>query len=91
MTDKLTSDPKKGLTYPCRFPIKVLGESGADFQDRVVKAIQSVLPGDYTVSVNQSKHKNFQSVSVNLFLHEEAELHRITAALKAVPGVRVVL
>jgi len=67
------------LTFPCDFPIKAMGRSGADFQQLVAAIVERHAP-DFdatTVRVQQSRHGRYQSVTLTVRASSRAQLDAI--------------
>jgi hypothetical protein len=84
---------KPKITFPCQYPIKVIGRAGDHFDAEIIAAINPFLdkPFEGTVQHKDSNEKNFTSVTITLFIQEEEQLTDIFQALKKNPNVLMVL
>lgn len=95
MTDKMhPKEPQEPLLqYPCDYPIKVIGNNTQEFVNAITRIIVEHFPN---IDVSRMQHTpsangKFVSISVVLHLHYEHELHQVYLAMKAVPGLQMVL
>lgn len=91
MSESQGSKPK--ITFPCEYPIKVIGRASDHFDADVISAINPFLdkPFEGTVQHKNSNEKNFTSVTINLYIQQEQQLQDIFEALKKNPNVLMVL
>lgn len=91
VADDDTAAPK--IEFPCRYPIKVIGDAGDDMQALVFEVMHQHAPGfdAESVKVRPSKKGNFQSVTVFITATGEPQLQTIFTALKSSPLVQMVL
>ncbi|HMU89393.1 MAG: DUF493 domain-containing protein [Pseudomonadales bacterium] len=81
------------IEFPCRYPIKVMGEARDDFADFVVATVSRHAPGLLyeEVSIRPSRDGNYLAVTLFIEAQGEAQLALIFGALKGDPRVRMVL
>ena len=82
------------IEFPCEgYPIKIMGEAGADFQQYAIEVIETHAPGfDRTrVSVRASRNGRFESVHVEITATGTDQLTAIFEDLKKHDSVRMVL
>ena len=79
------------LEFPCAFNFRVMGLAEASLPDRVVAAIQAIVPGDYIPSHKPSRNGTYWSVSVTAQVPDKATVETIYRALGQLDGVRMVL
>ena len=87
------SEPHK-IEFPCAdFPIKVLGESGADYHDFVVEIVQLHVPDleIERIRVNESSGGRFTSMTMYITAQSEEHLKAIHAALIKHDRIKMVL
>ena len=91
VTDAQGSKPT--ITFPCQYPIKVIGKANDHFDAEIIAAINPFLdkPFEGTVQHKSSHEKNFTSVTIPLYIHNEQQLQHIFDALKLNPNVLMVL
>lgn len=87
----MTDEPK--ITYPCDYPIKVVGNVQPEFHDEVFNAVVRHDPTMTTAKVSQktSRKGNFISISFMLTATSEQQLQALFDDLKQIPAVRLVL
>lgn len=92
MSDKQQEAPK--IEFPCpNYPIKAVGIGGHDFQSHVVEIIQIHVP-DFdleTVSVQDSRKGNFQSVRFKITAQGVDQLKALHEALMKSDRVKMVI
>ncbi len=87
-----TEDPPK-IEFPCRYPIKVMGDAAADFKDFVV-AVMGRHAGDIDeqdVSHRESSKGTFFAVTVTITATGVDQLTAIHEELKLSGRVKMVL
>lgn len=84
---------KPKITFPCLYPIKVIGKANDHFDAAIIAAINPLLdkPFEGTVQHKDSNEKNFTSVTITLEIQHEDQLQAIFQALKKNPHVLMVL
>jgi putative lipoic acid-binding regulatory protein len=87
-------DPQDSLlTFPCDFPLKVMGEAGADFVPRVVEVVTRHAP-DFdpaSVTLRDSSAGRYVGLTCTLRATSRAQLDALYRELSAHPSVKVVL
>ena len=86
------SEPPR-ITFPCDYPIKVMGVAGDDFEARAFSIVQqydSSLSWD-KVKVNPSNKGNYLSVTMNITATGQQQLEDLFADLKTLDGFKLVL
>jgi putative lipoic acid-binding regulatory protein len=94
MSTKPTVAPTESLlTFPCEFPLKVLGHTTAEFAPSVLRTIQTHVPSfeASTLTVKPSAKGNYQSVSCTLHAESKAQLDALYQSLCQLPGVVMAL
>jgi uncharacterized protein len=84
-------EPK--IEFPCDYPIKVIGDSHADFTNEILDIVRRY---DSKVTFEKLKERpsskgNYQSITVPFWATGESQLKRLFADLKKCPSVRMVL
>ena len=91
LTDDAIDPPK--IEFPCLYPIKVIGESLAGFQDEVLATIErhtgKLDPN--LVKAKPSRGGNYVSVNVTIAASGEEQLAALFEDLKKITAVRLVL
>lgn len=81
------------ISFPCDYPIKIVGMHTKDFVDRVSNIVRQHvedLPSE-KVAVRVSRNDRYCSVTCNIIATGERQLQAINKALQAEPGVSMVL
>ncbi len=89
MSDPAT--PK--ITFPCDYPVKIVGASTAEFAATVVELTQRHAPEvtDEQVSIRDSRHGNYCAVTITIRATGEVQLRALHETLRSYPPVRMVL
>lgn len=96
-TDKKTSEnamPQETLIeFPCDFPIKVMGETHADFSAEIIKTIQMVNPSFNAAQIEMrgSSGGKYISLTCTVYVTSKPQLDDIYRALTRHSMVKVVL
>ena len=81
------------IEFPCRYPIKVIGDVGVNAVSEIVEVVRRHAPEVTPDEINTraSRNGNFQSVRVTIVATGEAQLRLLHQDLIALPNVRMVL
>ena len=81
------------IEFPCRYPIKVIGEAGEGFTELVITIVERHAPDSETrlIDVRDSKNGRFLSVRVELTATGPDQLQALHTELKATGRVHMVL
>jgi len=81
------------IEFPCDFPIKVMGESHADFTAEVIKTIRSKLKhfDENDIEMRGSSGGKYISLTCTVHVTSKPQLDDIYRALTSHPMVKVVL
>lgn len=81
------------LTFPCLFPIKVIGDAQADFQTVVLEIFSQhgLTAAECEVALRASQAGRFQALTITFMAQNQAQLDAIYRQLVALPFVRMVL
>lgn len=81
------------LSFPCRFPIKVMGPANADFEARAVAAVRRHVPdlGEGAVRRRDSRAGTYLSLTITVHASSREQLDAVYRALTALDGVLMVL
>ena len=85
--------PETLIEFPCDFPIKVMGETHADFTTEIIKTIQSKLPSFSASQVEMRGSSGGKYISLTCTVHvtSKPQLDDIYRALTSHPMVKVTL
>jgi len=79
--------------YPCRFPIKVIGENHYDLKGIIIGAMASlgevIDPGE--MSMTHSKNKKYVSITFEIVARSREHMDEIYSVLSARKEVKMVL
>lgn len=81
------------ISFPCAYPIKVLGVANAEFRAHVLAVMARHAPGFDRAQVQQrpSRHGNYQALTVTITAQGKPQLQAIFADLKTSELVKLVL
>ena len=81
------------IEFPCNFPIKVMGETRADFSSEIIKIIQTFVPiFDAThIEMRGSSGGKYISLTCTVAVTSKPQLDDIYRALTAHPMVKFAL
>ncbi|HEY8119009.1 MAG TPA: DUF493 family protein [Methylophilaceae bacterium] len=81
------------IEFPCDFPIKVMGETHAEFAATIIAVVRSQLP-DFDASRIETRGSSggrYTSLTCTVYVTSKVQLDDIYRALTAHPMVSVVL
>ena len=89
--DKATQETL--IEFPCDFPIKVMGETHADFTAEIIKTIRSKLDhfDEKDIEMRGSSGGKYISLTCTVHVTSKPQLDNIYLALTSHPMVKVVL
>lgn len=96
-TSNLPAEPETPqetlIEFPCDFPIKVMGETHADFSKEMIKAIQSVITNfdASQIEMRGSSGGKYISLTCTVYVTSKLQLDDVYRALTAHPMVKFVL
>jgi uncharacterized protein len=81
------------LTFPCQFPIKVMGKSNLEFDLLVIEIVRRHVPDlqEQAVTTRSSKDANYLAVTVTIQATSKAQLDAIYHDLSGHPQVLMAL
>lgn len=81
------------IAFPCDFPIKVMGETHADFSSEIIKTIKGVLPSfdASKIEMRGSTGGKYISLTCTVAVTSKPQLDDIYRALTAHPMVKFAL
>ena len=89
----MSTDQAPVIEFPCDYPIKVFGASGADFRELVLEVFHrhaELAEGD-NVREKQSRNGRYTSFTITIVATGEPQLQAIFEDLKATGRVEMVL
>ena len=89
----MTDTEDTTISFPCDYPIKVVGDVRPEFHDEVFRVVERHDPTMTTDRVTQrtSRKGNFISISFMLVARSETQLKELFEDLKQIEAVRLVL
>ena len=84
---------QSALTFPCAFPIKIMGEAEADFEGIVVSIIHQYVDdlGEGAITLKESKQGKYLSMTVTVQAKSQEQLDNIYRALSSHPKILMVI
>ena len=81
------------ITFPCDFPVKVMGETHINFTSEIIKTIQAILPNFNAANIEMRGSSGGKYISLTCTVHviSKPQLDNIYRALTAHPMVKVTL
>lgn len=91
MTTTHTDAPR--IEFPCRYPIKVIGNAGEGFVALVADIVERHAPGldPAAIDIRESKNGRFLSLRMEIMATGPEQLQALNAELKATGRVQMVL
>jgi putative lipoic acid-binding regulatory protein len=89
----MSAEEQSLLTFPCSFPIKVMGTNTDGFAQTVVDLVRVHCP-DYDpaeMTMRPSTSNNFLSLTITVFVNDKPQLDALYQSLVNHPSVRFVL
>jgi len=93
MIEKTEQEEAPRIEFPCRYPIKVMGEDVDDYSTEIVKIIRLHAPDllDEDIDFRASRHGKYLAVNVIINAQSVDQLESIFSDLKASGRVAMVL
>jgi len=87
------ADDTKLLTFPCDFPIKIIGDVTASFQEEIIAITRQHYAHlqDDAFRTNTSNQGNFLAISVTVYAIDQASLDALYQDLSQHPDIKMVL
>jgi len=81
------------LTFPCDFPIKIMGKATGVFKHEITAILHKHYPALHTdhIRTNTSKNGNFLAISVTIHAQDQASLDALYQDLSKHPDIKMVL
>ncbi len=81
------------LTFPCRFPVKVMGINSARFEADIVMIVRKHVPdlGEGAVRSRPSSNASYLAVTVTFTAQSRQQLDNLYRELTSHPDVKMVL
>ncbi|MGY4490836.1 DUF493 domain-containing protein [Pseudomonas sp. TE3610] len=91
MTDTEVKAPK--IEFPCAdYPIKVIGDTGVGFKDKVIAIVASHATIEHEKTAErQSSNGNYTTLQLHILATSQEQLYDINSELRATGVVKMVL
>ncbi len=89
----MTEMQGEGLTFPCEYPVKVMGANEPEFFTAVCDAVRPHVPGmsSQAVKVKTSRNGRFQSLTILVYAQSREHLIDIYQSVRKLDGVMFTL
>tara|TARA_R110000823_G_scaffold119998_4_gene244269 strand:- start:9948 stop:10217 length:270 start_codon:yes stop_codon:yes gene_type:complete len=89
----MTEPEPPRITFPCDYPVKVLGRSSAEFREVVLEVFERHAPGfdQARVSIRDSRKGTFAALTVTIIATGPEQLQALHADLLATGHVKMVI
>jgi len=89
----VTTDNPPRIEFPCRYPVKVMGDATAEFRGQVLEIFQRHAPGvsEEHVTARPSTKGNYLALTVVIDATGLKQLENLFADLKTLAAVKLVL
>ncbi len=84
---------KTYMTFPCDFPLKIIGKNHDQFQREIIAIVQKHFSTlhDEQILVKPSQHGNYLALSIVITVHDQASLDALYQELTQHPDIKMVL
>jgi uncharacterized protein len=91
--EKIDTMRESLLTFPCDFPIKVIGEVSDKFETDIIKIVRQHYPNlqDNAIQRQASKQGTYLALSITVHAISQATLDALYQDLSKHPGTKMVL
>ena len=81
------------MTFPCAFPLKVMGTNNDTFENEVVMIVRKHIPslGEGAVSSKPSKTGKYLAITINFTANSKEELDNLYREIHTHPDVKMTL
>ena len=79
------------LTFPCEFPIKIMGVGDGDLRGAVATVVAAQSVETVSVSERPSRGGNYLAITLTVLAQSRTQLDDLYRGLNALDSVRVVL
>ncbi len=87
------TDNQTYLTFPCDFPIKIIGKKNERFLIEIAKIVREHFPetSDASIQIRPSKQDRYLAITVTVEAHDKPSLDALYQALTKHPDIKMVL
>lgn len=81
------------IQFPCHFPIKIIGNNSADFAREIKAITHRFFPEtpDSSILFQESQQARYLSITVTVYVHDQATLDAFYQELTKHPDIKMVL
>ena len=89
----MSTDSETLLHFPCRFPIKIVGDSHTGLREGIRACVAQHVPDQDSVdwAERPSRAGNYLGITITLTATSQAQLDALYRSLGTLPGVRMIL
>jgi len=93
MSEENISNEELGMTFPCHFPLKVMGTNNDSFEQDMVMIVRKHVSnlGEGAVSSKPSKTGKYLALTISFTADSREQLDKIYSELNAHPDVKMTL
>jgi len=87
------ADDSSPLSFPCEFPVKVMGVNSDSFENEIVMIARQHIPdlGEGAIKSRPSRSANYLSVTITFTAQSREQLDKLYLAINAHPAVKMML
>lgn len=87
----LTGNLSELLSFPCYYPLKVIGLDVPEFELQTMAIIQQICPGDYQPASHLSRTGRYRSLNLQVQIQNKEQLEQLYQQLSRIPQIRTLL
>ena len=93
MTEENITNEELGMTFPCHFPLKVMGTNNDTFENDIVMIVRKHIPslGEGAVSSKPSKTGKYLALTISFTAQSKEELDNLYREINTHPDVKMTL
>ena len=86
-------DKNSLITFPCDFPVKIVGSNSDSFREEIKGIVTRHFPGfnDDSITFKKSKAGNYLSITVVVYAENQDMLNGFYSEISKHPGVKMAL
>lgn len=81
------------MTFPCHFPIKIIGKKTPHFLEEISTIVRTHFPDtrDEAIEEQDSQRSNYSSITATIYASDQATLDKLYYELTKHPDIKMVL
>lgn len=89
----MSSQDDSLMTFPCDFPLKIIGKNSPVFFDQVEQIIRKyfTVENEVKLASHASQHSNYLAITATIRVYEQATLDALYQELTKHPDMKMVL